>query len=52
MTPMTPKTSNVRRHESTEISQTTSSGVNAPLKRVASQTSACARSRSPSAARS
>ena len=46
MTPMTPKTSNVRRHPIPEMSIATSSGVKAPLTRVASQTSACARSRS------
>ena len=46
MTPMTPKSSNVRRHEIAEISIATSSGVNAPLTRVASQRIACARSRS------
>ncbi len=46
MTPITPKTSNVRRHAMAEMSIATSSGVKAPLTRVASQTSACARSRS------
>jgi hypothetical protein len=46
MTPMTPKSSNVRRHEIAEISVATSSGVKAPLTRVASQSVACARSRS------
>ena len=46
MTPMTPKTSNVRRHAIPPINSATSSGVNAPLTRVASHTNACARSRS------
>ncbi len=43
---MTPKTSNVRRHPIPEIKNATSSGVKAPLTRVASQTVAWARSRS------
>jgi hypothetical protein len=42
---MTPKISNVRRHDSAAMSVATSSGVNAPLRRVASQRIACARSR-------
>ena len=47
MTPMAPKISNARRHETRVSTQATRSGVSAPAHRVANQRLACARSRSP-----